>query len=361
MDPNGSFGDNNNIIIKPIEKGDIVEEKKIQIDNNNIINDLDLNNDSFGNSNNIFSSVPLEMKIDNEYSNSNSIYDTLLSKELIKYHLSNIFNIFKSKTIIIKSQIFYFLKKISNIKINNLIQAEILFLKISSSFSILSKIFKKNRKKVICQVFYKLKIKNKINEIFKLKFEMIYKKEKDSIINDNNNKLKNIEKENKEMEIKIKRLNLKENEILFELNNLIKKEKQLNDKIKSLENSKNNNINIMKQQTNNISSINNNSKYESDIISLESTIETNKQLKEGKEEIIKQFIYKMNDLLNEYKVYIDMLSNNEGINNNININSGNFEINDNSNHQSLSHKDKEGSGNTWYTSKLSSGIQNNVK
>ena len=361
MDPNGSFGDKNNIIIKPIEKGDIVEEQKKEKNNNNIINDLDLNNDSFGNSNNIFSSVPLEMKIDNEYSNSNSIYDSLLSKELLKYHLSNIFNILKSKAIIIKSQTFYFLKKISNIKINNLIQAEILFLKISSSFSILSKIFKKNRRKVICQVFYKLKIKNKINEIFKLKFEMIYKKEKESIINDNNNKLKIIEKENKEMEVKIKRLNLKENELLFELNNLTKKEKQLNDKIKILENSKNNNINIMKQQTNNISSINNNSKYESDIISLESTIETNKQLKEGKEEIIKQFIYKMNDLLNDYKVYIDMLSSNEGINNNININSGHFEINDNSNHQSLSHKDKDGSGNTWYTSKLSSGIQNNVK
>ena len=361
MDPNGSFGDKNNIIIKPIEKGDIVEEQKKEKNNNNIINDLDLNNDSFGNSNNIFSSVPLEMKIDNEYSNSNSIYDSLLSKELLKYHLSNIFNILKSKAIIIKSQTFYFLKKISNIKINNLIQAEILFLKISSSFSILSKIFKKNRRKVICQVFYKLKIKNKINEIFKLKFEMIYKKEKESIINDNNNKLKIIEKENKEMEVKIKRLNLKENELLFELNNLTKKEKQLNDKIKILENSKNNNLNIMKQQTNNISSINNNSKYESDIISLESTIETNKQLKEGKEEIIKQFIYKMNDLLNDYKVYIDMLSSNEGINNNININSGNFEINDNSNHQSLSHKDKDGSGNTWYTSKLSSGIQNNVK
>ena len=48
----------------------------------------------------------------------------------------------------------------------------------------------------------KSKIKNKINEIFKLNFEMIlliYKKEKDSIINDNNNKLKNIEKENKEI------------------------------------------------------------------------------------------------------------------------------------------------------------------
>ena len=37
----------------------------------------------------------------------------------------------------------------------------------------------------------------------------------------------------------------------------------------------------------------------------------------------------MNDLLDEYKVYIDMLYNNKGITNNINI--GNPDINDNSN------------------------------
>lgn len=41
-------------------------------------------------------------------------------------------------------------------------------------------------------------------------------------------------------------------------------------------------VDLTKQQSSNISSINNNSKYDSDIISLESTIETSKQLKEGK-------------------------------------------------------------------------------
>ena len=67
----------------------------------------------------------------------------------------------------------------------------------------------------------------------------------------------------------------------------------------------------------------------------------------------------MNNLLNEYKVYIDMLYNNDGINNI--FNTGNFEISDNDNHQSLSYKDKDGLGNTLYTSKIPSEIQNNVK
>ena len=342
---NDSFTEDNDIIIKAIEKGDVLEEEKKQ---------NALNNTSFTN-NNIFSSVPLEMKVDNEYSNSNIIYNNFLSKELLKYHLSNIFTILKSKIIIIKSQTFYLLKKTSNEKLNNLLKAEILFLKISSYSLIFVKIFEKKRKNLLFHAFCKLKNKCKINEIFKLKYEIKYKKEKDNLINSINTKIKTLEKETKDTENKIKKLNCKEKEIILEIDNLTKKENQLNNKIIILE--KANKYNFLKQQSNNISSINNNSKYDSDIISLESTIETNKQLKEGKEEIIKNFIYNMNNLLNEYKVYIDMLSNNEGIKNNINI--GNIEDNSNSNQQSLSHKDKDNSGNTWYTSKISSGIQVN--
>ena len=313
MNFNDSFGEDNNLIIKTIEKGDLAEDEK-KTKKNDPINTSFKNNDD-----NIFSSLPLEMKIDNEYLNSNNIYGSLLSKELVKYHLSNIFNIIKNKTIILKTQTFYFLKKTSKNKINNLIKAEILFLKISSSLIILSKIFKKNRLRILYDALSKLKNKNKINDIFKLKYEIIYKKDKDNIINENNIKIKIIEKESKELEKKIKNLNTKDNDLKLELNNLLKKERQLNDKIKKLENSKNNsNTNTVKQQASNISSINNNSKYDSDILTLESTIETNKQMKERKEEIIKNFIFKMNDLLGEYKVYIDMLNNNDGNNNNQN-------------------------------------------
>jgi peptidoglycan hydrolase CwlO-like protein len=359
MNFNDSFGEidpkndkenekENNINIISIEKGDIGDIEDESKKNNEY--NKEILNTSFSNNNNIFSSLPLEMEIDNEYAYSNDIYDTLLSKELLKYNISNLFNILKSKIIIIKSQIFYHLKKTSNKKFKYLIQSEVLFLRMSSSIQMLSNIFKKNRANKLYQVFYILLMKNKnINDKFKLQYENKFKKEKDRLVNEKNNTLKNLDAEIKDIEKKIISLNKKENEAKIEINNLTKKEKQLKDQIKQLENSINNamrkSVDLTKQQSSNISSINNNSKYDSDIISLESTIETSKQLKEGKEEIIKKFIYKMNELLNEYQVYIDKLNENVR-NNNINL-----EINDNSNHQSLTHKDKDGSGNTWYSSK----------
>ena len=366
MNFNDSFGEiepkndkekekENNINIISIEKGDIGdnedESKKIN-ENKEILNT------SFSNNNNIFSSLPLEMEIDNEYANSNDLYDTLLSRELLKYNISNLFNILKSKIIIIKSQVFYHLKKMANKKLKHLIHSEVLFLKMTSSIQMLSNIFKKNRANKLYQVFYILSMKNKnnISDKFRLQYENKYKKEKERLVSEKNNTLKNMDNEIKDLEKRIISLNKKENEAKIEINNLTKKEKQLKEQIKALENSINNNalrksMDLTKQQSSNISSINNNSKYDSDIISLESTIETSKQLKEGKEEIIKNFIYKMNELLNEYQVYIDKLNDNVR-NNNINM-----EINDNSNHQSLSHKDKDGSGNTWYSSKTNFGNQ----
>ena len=365
MNFNDSFGEidpkndkenekENNINIISIEKGDIGDIEDESKKNNEY--NKEILNTSFSNNNNIFSSLPLEMEIDNEYAYSNDIYDTLLSKELLKYNISNLFNILKSKIIIIKSQIFYHLKKTSNKKFKYLIQSEVLFLRMSSSIQMLSNIFKKNRANKLYQVFYILLMKNKnINDKFKLQYENKFKKEKDRLVNEKNNTLKNLDAEIKDIEKKIISLNKKENEAKIEINNLTKKEKQLKDQIKQLENSINNamrkSVDLTKQQSSNISSINNNSKYDSDIISLESTIETSKQLKEGKEEIIKKFIYKMNELLNEYQVYIDKLNENVR-NNNINL-----EINDNSNHQSLTHKDKDGSGNTWYSSKTNFGNQ----
>jgi hypothetical protein len=333
MNFNDSFGEienkndkEDNINIISIEKGDIQDEaKKINTNNKEILNT------SFSNNDNIFSSLPLEMEVDKEYCNSNDLYDELLSKELLKYNISNLFNILKSKIMMIKSQIFYRWKKRSDKIFKKLIQSEIIFLEISSSLRIIYNIINKYRINKLYQVFHILKNKNNISDNFKCQYESNYKKEKDRLLNEKNNTLKNLEKEIKDIEKNIISLNKKENEIKIEINNLTKKEKQLKEQIKELENPNNNimkkSVDILKhQQSSNISSININSKYDSDIISLESTIETSKQLKEGKEEIIKKFIYRMNDLLKEYQVYIDMLNNNERNNNNINM-----EINDNSN------------------------------
>lgn len=367
MSFNGSFGEgefvdeeNSNILLGQ-------EDIKVNFDSEGInqkySNTKLTNNEDYtinSKTNNIFTSVPMEMEINNEYQNSSNIYESLLTKELLKYHLSNLFNILKSKIIIIKSKIFPLLKNISNSKINNLVEAEILYLKISSNLNLISSIFKKNRINILYQTFHTLKTKlyfvnnkgNVNNNTFRNKYETKYKKEKNDAINENNNSIKKLEKDIKDIEKNIKILTKKEFELKTEINNCYKKEKQLNDKIKNFENSNNNmkkSIDMKKQHSSNISSIPSNYKYDSDIYTLESTIESNKQLKEGKEEIIKVFMKKVNDLLTEYQIYIDSLNSIEnGTNNDNNGNNYmNIEFNDNSNSNQQSSTHKEESTNSW--------------
>ena len=341
MNYNNTSPDNNNIIIKPIEKGDIIDEKDTK---NSELNSINQNEKNESNKN-IFISVESKLEKDN-----NNIYESLFINELIKYNLLNIFSIIKRKIIILNSKIYYRLKNYSHKKIILLIKSEILYIKISSSIEIISNIFRKKRANVLYQTLYILNGGNKINNhIFKIKYEIKFKNEKDNIINESTIKLKKLEKEVNEMENNIKILNLKDSELKIKITNLSKKEKQLNDTIKQIENSKS-----IISNSNNRNSINNNSMYESDIISLESTIVNNKQQNEEKQKIINNFIFKVNALLNEYQEYIDLLNNNKSTTNNMNLND-----NSNSNKQSLSSKDKDESSNTVNSSKNSFKKQQN--
>jgi len=341
MNYNNTSPDNNNIIIKPIEKGDIIDEKDTK---NNELNSINQNEKNESNKN-IFISVESKLEKDN-----NNIYESLFINELIKYNLLNIFSIIKRKIIILNSKIYYRLKNYSHKKIILLIKSEILYIKISSSIEIISNIFRKKRANILYQTLYILNGGNKINNhIFKIKYEIKFKNEKDNIINESTIKLKKLEKEVNEMENNIKILNLKDSELKIKITNLSKKEKQLNDTIKQIENSKS-----IISNSNNRNSINNNSMYESDIISLESTIVNNKQQNEEKQKIINNFIFKVNALLNEYQEYIDLLNNNKSTTNNMNLND-----NSNSNKQSLSSKDKDESNNTVNSSKNSFKKQQN--
>ena len=319
MNYNNSFKDDNNIIMHNEKKVDKTKEKN---NKNEKVNTSPVNKDNIKNdiNENIFTSLPSKLEIDNTVS-ENNIYESMLIKELLKLNLQNLFCIIKRKIIIINSNIFYHLKKHSRKKIFYLMKSEILYLKISSSIQIISNIFKKKRANKLYKALYILKCWNKTNNhMFKIKFEIKYKNEKDNLINENALKLKKLEKEVKEMENVIKILNLKDNELNIKINNLSKNEKQLNDTIKQFESSKS----II---SNNRNTINNNSMYESDITSLESTIVINKQQKEEKQKIINNFIFKVNELLNEYQDYIEILntsksSNSTTNNNNIKINSG---------------------------------------
>ena len=331
MSFNGSFGDgeivdeedNSNILFLKQDdfKINFDEKTKSKFSNiksiNNTCDDVTLNSNT---NNNLFNSLfPNEMKINFQYQNLDNYYYTLLSKELLKYHLSNLFNILKTKIIIINTQTFYLLKRNCSIKTNNLMNAEILYFKISENLSRFSKIFQKKRKNILFQAFSSMKTKlfirnNKsINnnsykgyENFIHQYEEKYKIEKDTIINENNNNIKQLKNDIKNIEKKIENLANKENQLKIEINNILKKDKHLNKKINIKENSNN----TMKKsiQISNISSISPISNYDSDINSLENTIETNKQLREGKEEIIKIFMEHVNGLINEYQEYIDNIN-----------------------------------------------------
>ena len=318
---NGSFGDcefqyeedNTNVISLKQEDFKINFEEGFSQKFSNI---KSINNNEFTiNSNNIFNLVPTELELKNEYNNFNAFYDTQLSKELIKYHLANLFNIIKSKIIIKYSQVFHILKRLSSNKINNLISAEILYLKISGNLNQMSKIFSKKRKNILYQIFILLKknvyISNDISENsyenFKNNFEIKYRNEKVKAINENNNSVKILEKDIKKIEKNIELLSDKERKLTNQINAFFKKEKLLTDEIKAIE--KSNHTMKVAIQPSNLSSIDPNQKSNTEISSLESTIKNSEQLKKDKRDVINNFIEQVNNLLDEYQVYIQNINN----------------------------------------------------
>lgn len=385
MSFNGSFGDAdfaNDENSNDISLGQ--EDIKINLSNGKdskktfetkcfINNDISIPTNS--NNNNIFSAVPMELEEESNYQNinipnpniiDNNYYIDLLSKELLKYNLGNLFNILNDKKAIIKSNIFYLMKKMYKSKLNNMIKAEILYLKISSSFNLVLKILRSHRANIIYQVFNKIKrnyihykdMKENNKNNFRTKFEMNYTREKNNLINDNNNSIKSLQRDIQILKKNINQLTTKESELKSEIFNFLQEEKQLSEKIKSIETL---NSSLKKSiQTSNSSSIKTISKYDTDILSLESDLKFNKNLKEEKKEIINAFMNKVYILLNEYQAYIDNLktldlsASNTNTNTNNNINN---ELTSSSNLQSI--KQKDTMENSLIASKFSARNQSN--
>lgn len=310
--------------------------------------------------NNIFISVPMELEIDNNYQNSknyNNInnYEDFLSKELLKYHIGNIFNLLSEKIAIIKSNNFYILKKLYIKKLNKMTKAHILFMKISSSLDIIIKIINKHKINLLYQAFYSIKsyynffqdMKDDIKDNFKTKYEIDYKNEKNNVINQNNNNIKSLQKEIQTLKKNINQLSMKESELKIEIYNYLQEEKLLNEKINSIE-SLRNSLKKTNQSSNNSSSIKMTNKFDTEILSLENSIKVSKDLKNAKEKVINAFMKKMNNLLDEYQLYINGLKSIDtiGTNNNIDI-----EISASSNLQTIKHK--EIIDNSTFTSKVS--------
>ena len=287
MSFNGSFGDAdfaNDENIDDISLGQ--EDIKINLSNGQnskknpgtkcfINNEISIPTNS---NNNIFSAVPMELEEESNYQNINisndinyNYYMDLLSKELLKYNLGNLFNILNDKKTIIQSNIFYIWKKLYKNKLNKIVKAQIIYLQISSSIDLISKIFRYHRINILYQIFNKIKSKyvyyqdmkgNNINN-FRAKFEINYKKEKNNLINENNNSINSLKKDIQILKKNIDQLTTKESELKSEINGYLQEEKLLNEKIKNIE-TLNNSLkkSIQSSNSNSIRSI---SKYENDI------------------------------------------------------------------------------------------------
>jgi len=258
------------------------------------------------------------------------------------------------------------MKKMYKNKLNNIIKAEILYLQISSRFDLFSKIFRSHRANVAYQVFNKIKMnyihykdmKENDKNNFRTKFEMNYTREKNSLINENSNSIKSLQRDIQILKKNIGQLTMKETELKSEILNYLQEEKQLSEKIKSIETLNNS---LKKSiQTSNSSSIKTISKYDSDILSLESALKLNKDIKEEKKEIINSFMNQVYILLNEYQAYIDNLksldlsASNTNTNTNNNMNN---ELSSSSNLQSI--KQKDTMENSLIASKFSARNQSN--
>ena len=270
------------------------------------------NNTSFGNNDgakqilsqdidNIFDSVPME--IENEEDSKTKFYKEIKIEENIKNSLYTIYNILKQKILFSKLNFFYKLKQTANIKYAKLVKAEILFMSIERSFSIFSKIYKKNKKKQLSKCFNKIK---NFCGILKYKKVVEEKEETDlknkiKIANDN---LKKYEKTQKEITTNLETMKNNEKNISNEIEGLEKKYNGLNEKyndlLKKSKAIKESIISLSKQKSYNLSSTMDKT-LDPRIVELQNKIKTKENEREKSYVYFEDFYQRMSDMLGSYE------------------------------------------------------------
>jgi hypothetical protein len=160
MSFNGSFGEgmieNSNVILTEEEMNNN-NNKNFQMempqDINNLsfeaLNKIDDNNNNISNevineNNEIFNSIPME--IETEENDRNNYYQNEYLIENINYHLNKMIKTINKKFQLKKLFAFLKIKKISDINHYNIIEAELLYIKISNTLKFLLRVYKRKKK-----------------------------------------------------------------------------------------------------------------------------------------------------------------------------------------------------------------------
>ena len=294
---NISFEDNKNNI--SFEDNKVNEENNLSFDNMKV-NEKE-NNDKNENEeekqNDIFNSVPMEIK--NQEKQDILYYENQLITEKIKYNIYLLFNIIKNNLYFKKSKFFQELKNISNNKLSKLIKAEIIFLNMQNKLSIFNHIERNLRYKLLKEAFIKIKLFAKIKK-YRESQDKIKETEMKNKIKEMNGILKKSENNLKELSNNVDKLKQNEKSINNELDEINKKNNKLTTKYTNLvTKSKELKEAIMQKMTSFSSTLD--KTIDPRIIELQNLIKSKEKDKEKSMNYFEDFYKKMSDILDVYE------------------------------------------------------------
>ena len=305
------------------ESNDKISNEDININNNNnselyndrnnisfeALDNLNINpnnksSDAVPGNNDIFNSIPMEI----ETEDNDRIYyfqnEYLIEK--INYNLSKMIKVINNKILLKKLFVFLLLKRISDIKHYQIIDAQLILIKLTNSLKLLIRIYRRQKRNYLKKYFYKWNnnnILNKQTEEIKKKIEEKIQRENEEKVDNLTKKLNEIEKESKNLNKTYSSLENTNNELKNKIKQFNDKENNLISKLKQLESKNTKFKELISTRSPSISSTSEHKTLESKIKLLENQINHLQDQKKEKENTLQLFISEMEKNLQKYEQY----------------------------------------------------------
>ena len=289
------------------DKNELIDERNnisFEGSDNLNVNINNKSNDAVPENNDIFNSIPME--IETEENERVFFYQKEYLIEHLNFYLNKMIKIINNKFLLKKLFAFLLIKRISDIKHFQIIEAELLFIKLSNTLKLLMRIYRRRKKVVLKKYFLKwshLNILNKQTQIIKKKIEEKIQKENEEKIANLNKQLNEIDKELKKSNKSYSTIENTSNELKNKIKQFSEKENNLLSKIKQLENKNNKFKELISTRSPSISSTSENKNLESKKRLLENQINYLQEQKKEKESTLQLFISEMEKNLQKYEKY----------------------------------------------------------
>ena len=289
------------------DKNELIDERNnisFEGSDNLNVNINNKSNDAVPENNDIFNSIPME--IETEENERVFFYQKEYLIEHLNFYLNKMIKIINNKFLLKKLFAFLLIKRISDIKHFQIIEAELLFIKLSNTLKLLMRIYRRRKKVVLKKYLLKwshLNILNKQTQIIKKKIEEKIQKENEEKIANLNKQLNEIDKELKKSNKSYSTIENTSGDLKNKIKQFSEKENNLLSKIKQLEKKNNKFKELISTRSPSISSTSENKNLESKKRLLENQINYLQEQKKEKESTLQLFISEMEKNLQKYEKY----------------------------------------------------------